>query len=511
MNEALAEQLERLPRLLAPHVLLVAGSLATGVLVSLPLSLLCARFTRLAAPVLALASLVQTIPALALLALMAPLLGSIGVLPAFLALVIYSVMPIARNAITGLREVDPALIEAARGVGMSEGQVLLRVRAPLALPTMLAGLRTATVWTVGLATLSTPVGARSLGNFIFSGLQTQNFTAVLVGCVAAAGLALALDALLALVEQAWARRRPALALVAGAVLASGTAWAALREEPWRGGPAPLRIGAKTFTEQYILARCIATQLEREGRAIELVESLGSTVAFDALVQGDIDVYVDYSGTLWANYMKRSDTPGAARVLAEVSDWLAREHGVECLGPLGFENAYAMALPRERAIELGIDDVGDLVRHAPNMTLGGDYEFFARPEWAALRDRYGLGFKDRRSFDPSLMFRAVEMGEVDVLAAFSSDGRIAAYDLVVLDEPLEVLPPYDAVLLVSARVAADPAARAALLPLIGAIDSEAMRRANMQVDVEGQTVEAAAALLVPPTRPPAQREVEEDAK
>jgi len=500
VNEALLEQLELLPALLAPHVVLVAAAMLAGVAVSAPLALVCTRIPRLAGPVLALASLVQTIPALALLALMVPLLGAIGVLPAFLALVVYSVMPITRNAITGLREVDPVLIEAARGVGMSESEVLLRVRVPLAMPVALAGLRTAAVWTVGLATLSTPVGARSLGNFIFSGLQTQNFAAVLVGCVAAAALALAIDGLLALLERGVRNGRPRVVLLALAVLATGAGWAAVREAPWRGGTAPLRIGAKTFTEQYVLARRIATQLEGAGREVELVEGLGSTVAFDALVQGRLDVYVDYTGTLWANYMKRTDSPGAQRVLGEVSEWLAREHGVVCLGALGFENAYALAMRRERANELGIRDSAQLAGHAPRLTLGGDYEFFARPEWSALRDAYGLQFAELRSFDPSLMFQAVETGEVEVLAAFSSDGRLAAHDMLVLDEPREVLPPYDAILLLSPRAAADESVRDALAPLVGAIDLESMRRASMLVDVAGESVGNAAATLAPRSLP-----------
>jgi osmoprotectant transport system permease protein len=498
MNEVLREQLELAPALLAAHVELVLIALVAGIAISLPLALVCVRVRSLAAPVLAVAGVIQTIPALALLALMVPLLGQIGTTPALIALVLYSVLPIARNAVTGLDDLDPALLDAARGMGMTEGQTLLRVRLPLAAPVIVAGIRTAAVWTVGLATLSTPVGAPSLGNFIFSGLQTQNHTAVLVGCAAAAALALTLDGLVRVLEIAARRRSVSLASLGVAALAVIVAWLGwMRTERGFAGDR-VRVGAKTFTEQYVLARRIATQLEQRGAPVELVEGLGSTVAFDALVAGLVDVYVDYTGTIWSNYMKRSDNPGARIVLEEVSQWLEREHGVVCLGALGFENAYAFAMPRARAEKLAVQRIDQLAPLAASLSIGGDYEFFARPEWSAVRDGYGLAFAKTRSFDPSLMFRAAATGEVDVLAAFSSDGRIAAFDLEVLEDPREVLPPYDAILLLSRRAAADGRTAAALRPLVGAIDDQAMRRANMLVDVEGRSVREAAASLADAT-------------
>src|SRR6185295_14077543 len=169
-----------------------------GTAVAVPAGVLVSRAPRFEGFVLGIAGVIQTVPALALLAVMVPVLSSaglsgIGFLPAFLALVLYSLLPILRNTVTGLAGIDPAVREAAEGVGMTAGQRLRMVELPLALPVILAGLRTAAVWSVGMATLSTPVGAPSLGNYIFSGLQTRNHDAVLVGCVAAALLALGLD------------------------------------------------------------------------------------------------------------------------------------------------------------------------------------------------------------------------------------------------------------------------------------------------------------------------------
>ena len=208
------EQLALLPELLGAHIRLTLCALVTGAALAVPAGVLASRVPRVEGLVLGLAGVIQTVPALALLAVMVPLLSGLGLsgigfLPAFLALVLYSLLPILRNTVAGLEGIDPAVREAAEGVGMTPGQRLRMVELPLALPVILAGVRTATVWSVGMATLSTPVGAPSLGNYIFGGLQTRNYDAVLVGCGAAALLALGLDGLLRLLANGYTQRRPA--------------------------------------------------------------------------------------------------------------------------------------------------------------------------------------------------------------------------------------------------------------------------------------------------------------
>jgi osmoprotectant transport system permease protein len=218
------------------------------------------------------------------------------------------------------------------------------------------------------------------------------------------------------------------------------------------------------------------------------------VAFDALVASEIDVYVDYTGTLWTNHMQRRDAPGAERVVAELTAWLDGEYGVALLGGLGFENAYALAMRRADAEALGIHAIGELAPHSGRLSIGGDYEFFARPEWRAVRDAYGLAFREQRTFDPTLMYGAIAAAQVDVISAFSTDGRIRALDLVVLDDPRRALPPYDAVLLLSPEARRHPGIADALRPLLGRIDAERMRRANQLVDVDGQSIETAVSQL-----------------
>ena len=316
ISEVLSQQLALLPDYLSRHLLLSVTAIVAGVLLSIPLSVIALRQRQLQGPLLAIASAIQTIPGLALLALMVPLLRQIGFLPAVIALILYSVLPVLRNAVTGIEEVDTNLIEAGRGLGMTDNQLLMRVQLPLAMPVIVAGIRTAAVWVVGMATLSTPVGATSLGNYIFSGLQTQNYTAVLVGCIAAAALALILDRLIRSMEIAISRRNrrgiALTALVTLVILFAGLAPIVYSGSNAQAGPA-IVVGTKTFTEQYILGDFIENELAAAGLRTRRLESLGSTVGFDALKAGRIDVYVDYTGTIWANYMQQSDNPGLSLI------------------------------------------------------------------------------------------------------------------------------------------------------------------------------------------------------
>ena len=256
------------------------------------------------------------------------------------------------------------------------------------------------------------------------------------------------------------------------------------------------IGAKNFSEQYVLAELMATWVEARGGRVERKINLGSAVAYRALAAGEIDAYVDYSGTLWANVLNREDNPGRQAVLDQLRTGLKERDGVVLLAPLGFENAYALAMRRDRAKALGIRTLADLAAKSPQLTMGGDLEFFSRPEWASVETTYGLRFKAKRQFQPTFMYRALGSGEADVISAFSSDGRIAADDLVVLADPRGALPPYDAVLLIAPGRAEDRRLRDALAGLDGAISVEAMQKANYAVDRDAGKVspgEAAKAL------------------
>jgi osmoprotectant transport system permease protein len=319
---------------------------------------------------------------------------------------------------------------------------------------------------------------------------------VLFGCAAAAILAFATDQLLGLIETGLARRDRRRVLIGLVALFAGVLAALTPLAVGAAKPKGYVIGAKNFSEQYILADVMADRLRQDGASVALKNDLGSVIAFRALAANDIDAYVDYSGTLWTTVLGRSDTPPRAVLLQQMAEALRARYGVVTLGPLGFENAYALAMKRSLAQRLGVHSIADLAAHAPELTLGSDLEFLSRIEWRALQSAYGLKFRAERQFQPTFMYKAIEDGEVDVISAFSSDGRIAADDLVVLTDPKGAIPPYDAVILIAPKRAGDGRLKAALQPLIGRIDVQAMRKANLSVDQETdkRSPEAAAKTL-----------------
>jgi osmoprotectant transport system permease protein len=187
------------------HVGLVLASTLIAVAIGVPAGILLIRRPRLARPVLAFANVVQTIPSLALFGFLIPLplLGGVGARTAIVALVVYALLPILRNTHAGIASVDPAVVDAAAGLGMSPGQRLRWVELPLALPVVLAGVRIAVVVGIGLATIAAAIGAGGLGVLIYRGVATVDHRLILAGAVPAAVLALAFDAALGLAERRW--------------------------------------------------------------------------------------------------------------------------------------------------------------------------------------------------------------------------------------------------------------------------------------------------------------------
>ena len=492
MNSQWSTAFARVPDLLVAHIQLSFAALLLGLAVSLPLAIWAVRNERVARVALGFASLAQTIPAMALLALFYPLLlavsllvggaiSPLGFLPALLALALYAVLPVLRNTVTGLKGVDSAASLAADAVGMTAAQKLRIVEAPLAAPMIMAGIRTAAVWTIGAATLSVTVGQPSLGDLIFSGLQLQNWPLVLVGCLMSAGLAITVDMLLAVVEGAIRDRKKYRGWVALGILVVGLAMALIPKASSEARP--ITIAAKGFSEQYILSRLIGKRLKEKGYDVRYRDGLGTAIAVQALANSDIDVLVDYSGTLWTNELKRNDNIERGPMIDEIGRWLDEKHSIQSVGPLGFENSYAFAVRPEDAKRQGLKDLDDLALNSSNMSFGSDLVFLDRPEWDSVLAAYPIKFKAQRAYDPTFMYQALTSKQVDTIIAYTSDGRVAANNLVVLEDPKRAIPYYDAMMIISPEAAKDVQLKEALSTLVGKISVELMRKANYSVDRE----------------------------
>ena len=349
--------------LLEQHLVLVLLSTGLAVAIGLPLGIVAAKRKGLGRALLAFANIAQTVPSLALLGFLLPIpfIGGIGPRTALVALSVYALLPIVRTTVTGLMQVDPAVVEAGVAMGMTTRQLLWLVELPLALPSIIAGIRVATVIGVGTATIAAAVGAGGLGEYIFRGLSMVDTTTILAGAIPAAALALAADGGLGWLERRMrsARVTPAVAVPATVVplmlvlVVSGAVYA-------RPGEAAVVVGSKNFTEQVILGELVAQTIEGEGgiRVVRKLNLGGTFICDRGLRTGDLDVYVEYTGTAVAAVF-HEEVPRDSGRARERARELYAQSGLTVLEPLGFNNTFTMLVRGRDARSLGLRTIDDL--------------------------------------------------------------------------------------------------------------------------------------------------------
>ena len=499
------------------HLVLVASSVALALLIALPLGLAIQAHPRWRRLVLGLANAVQTIPSLAIFGLLltVPLLGGIGSTPAVVALTLYALLPLLRGLLTGLQQVPPGLKQAGQALGLSGGQVLRYVELPLALPSLMAGLRVAAVIAVGVATIGAAIGAGGLGVFIFRGIATVNNTLLLAGALPAAAIALAADACLGALEnhlvqgmrrppqrsrlwlgiREWIRRRWTLAaaLTGAALLAVVLGWHQLAPP----GPAgSVVIGAKGFTEQQLLGELLAQEIEEHtSLQVRREFSLGSTfLCHEAVRQGRVDGYVEYTGTAWSAILKQPSGPGAsdrASLWNRARRLYAERYGLRMFPSLGFENTFAILIRQAQGQQLGLRTISQAVQPARRWRAAFGYEFLNRGDgYPGLASRYGLRFAaPPTAMDLGLTYRALADGRVDLIAGDSTSGLIPALKLQVLLDDRNYFPSYDAVpVFNAASLERHPELVPVLENLAGRLSAVTMQQLNAAVDLDHQSPE-----------------------
>jgi osmoprotectant transport system permease protein len=480
------------------HLVLVLVSTTAAVAVGLPAGILAARRPRLGRPILFVANVAQTIPSLALLGFLLPLpfIGGVGPRTALVALTLYALLPVVRTTVAGLKSLDRSVVEAGVAMGMTRRQLLTMVELPLALPSIVAGIRVAAVVGVGTATIAAAIGAGGLGEYIFRGLSMVDSTMILAGAIPAAALALTVDGLLAWTEHALRTgRRAALGASALAALLMG-ALVMVGAQGLRGeADDPIVIGSKNFTEQVILGEILAQAVEAEGARVVRRLNLGGTFICDqALRSGDIDAYVEYSGTAVTAVFHEPVPRDPAEALDRMRALYA-DVGITVGAPLGFNNTFAILVRAADARALGLRSIEDLARVAPRWTPGFGYEFLQRADgYPGLVAAYGLAFGTApKAMDLSLIYKALADGQIDVTAGDATSALIDGFDLAQLGDTRLYFPPYDAVPLVrTTSLHRHPALQRALARLAGRISERRMRALNRSVDVDREDVPVVAA-------------------
>jgi osmoprotectant transport system permease protein len=514
---------ERLSELLlrtSEHLMLTGCSTLAAVLIGVPLGIVLIRATWLRSAVVGAIGIVQTIPSLAMLVFLLALLQKIGVIPALIALTLYALLPIVRNTVAGIQGVSAEVIEAARGIGMTEYQQLAMIRIPLARPVILTGIRTAAVIGVGIATLSAFIGAGGLGQFINRGLALSDTKLILLGAIPAALLALVMDFSIGASE--WALR-PAtvrnsktvirrvfrygallmpLCLILGGILSYLTGPSmGLRASGFSRQPlGTIRIGTKNFTEQLILGELLAQLIENKTNLrVERRFNLGGTmICHEALINGEIDLYPEYTGTALTAILKHPIISDPEQAFTYVNNVYRERYGAIWLRPFGFNNTYTITVREADAERYSWVSISDLRTRSPHLRAGFTSEFVERPDgYVGLKQVYRLEFGEVRDMDPALMYQAVAKGEVDVICAFATDGRIASYDLKTLRDDRRFFPPYQAASVINELILdAYPEVAGALSSLGGLLDDLLMQHLNFKVDAKKQSpAEVARAFLL----------------
>jgi len=479
--------------LIRQHIVLVFASIAIAVVIGMPTGILLTRYRSLRSPVLGLANIMQTIPSLALFGFLIPLpfIGGIGARTALVALVLYSLLPIIRNTVTGVLGVEPSVREAAVAMGMTDGQVLRQVELPLAMGVIVMGIRVATVIAVGVTTIAAAVGAGGLGVYIFRGLRQYDNNLLLSGALAAALLALVADFLLGLLEQRFSfdgkgegvsAIQKLLLVLIGLVFVLGVvaSFRSAKTETTTQGNRVV-IASKDFTESIILAEIAAQLLEARGVSVERQFELGGNLPHEALLSGKVDLYPEYTGTAYAAILHHTPISNPRQVYEQVKQEYATQFGLDISPPLGFENTFAMLVRGEDSRRLKLTTISDATPHAPQWRAGMGQDFMSRADgFPGFSKAYGLKFREVREMDLSLTYIALASKQVDLIAGNSTEGRIATLDLVQLEDDRHYFPPYEAVYVVR-KAALTPTLSEVLSKLSNAITTDEMRKLNYEVD------------------------------
>ncbi|CDZ76593.1 Glycine betaine/carnitine/choline transport system permease protein OpuCB [Legionella massiliensis] len=490
LNSHLAEIYTKL----SEHIAISVSAMLLAILLGVSLGLLISSLPRFRPVILGMTSLFQTIPSIALLGFLIPFVG-IGLLPTLIALVIYALLPITANTYTGLKGVSSDYLEVANSLGFTRWQRLALIEFPLALPVIMAGIRTSMAMTIGITTIAAFIGAGGLGDFITQGLSLNDPQLILLGVIPVALLALIIDYVLATLTLLLSPRsrlrlrlkKTKIALVCFVISSllffATDNWIAAA----KNSKNQIVIATKDFTEQYVLGYLMAELIEAK-TDLQVVKkfNFGTTAILqNALEAGQIDLYPEYTGTAYLVVLKKEQIKSSQQTYDEVRNLYKKNFDLIWLAPFGFENSEALAVKDEFAQQHHLQNLSDLSLIANELILAAPAEFLKRPDGLpGLSQKYHLGFAKIVQMQTNLVYQAIKHDKVQVIEAFTTDGRVPEFQLRLLKDDQHFYPPYDAAPVVRSLILKQyPQVALALAPLLGRLDNKTMQDLNYLVDVK----------------------------
>ncbi|MCG7419477.1 ABC transporter permease/substrate-binding protein [Macrococcoides goetzii] len=472
------------------HIQISFIALLIATLIAIPIGIWLTRHTKIAEPIINIAAIMQTIPSLALLGLMIPFFG-IGRVPAIIALVIYALLPILRNTYTGIKEVDPSLKEAAQGIGMNTYRQLKNVEIPIAMPVIMAGIRTAMVLIIGTATLAAFIGAGGLGDLILLGIDRNNMNILLLGAIPAALLALLFDFVLKRMEKLSYRK---MMIVTGLLLLTFllvAVWPLFFQKDNQ-----MKFAGKLGTEPEIITNMYKLIIEDKTDVnVDIEPGMGKTTfLFNALKSDNIDGYLEFTGTVLGEITKEdAKFTTEKEVYQQANDSINKKYQMSLLKPMQYNNTYALAVKKEYADKYQLKSISDLQKIESTVRAGFTLEFNDRMDgYKGIQKKYGIKFDNVRTMEPKIRYQAIEQGKIDLIDAYSTDAELKKYGMVVLKDDKHLFPPYQgAPLLKDETIKEHPEVVKALNQLAGKITDEEMQTMNYAVTYQNKSPESIA--------------------
>ncbi|GEM_PF-80098 len=484
--------------LLAEHLLLSLGSLLAVTVLGISLGIFVFYSTKSRKIVLPLINFLYTIPSIAMFGLLIPLVG-IGLKNALIVLILYGLLPIVRSTYSGLKEVPSQLVEAAQGLGSTPIQVFKNIYFPLALPSILSGLRITVVMIVALTGLAALIGAGGLGQAIFRGLNTMNTGLIVTGSLGISLFAILGDqwlgqfekdqSLLRVISKNAFQKQKNRIIVPSVIVFICTIAALFYLNPLSNtNSKTIVVASKPTSEQFILGEIIAQDIEAN-TDIKVDRKFGigggTTNIQPAMLSGDLDVYVEYTGTAWLNVLSKVLPENNQINFAELNEIYQKQFRLKWLGLLGFNNTYGLAISKENAQNRNISDFSQLALQSENFTFGAEFDFFERSDaFPGLKKVYPFNFKKLEEMDINLRYKAFEENKIDAVDVFTTDAQIKKLDLKVLEDDKNYFPSYEAGIVIRQEILDRyPEIELLLNQLQKKISTEKMQQLNYEVEIE----------------------------
>lgn len=500
---------EQIISLFLEHIELTFIAVGLSILIGVPIGILISYVKKLDKPILGLSSVIQAVPSMALLGFMIPFVG-IGTIPAIIVVILYSLLPIIKNTYTGINGISETVIESAKGIGLTKSQILFKIQIPQTLPVIMAGIRISAVSAVGLMTMSAFIGGGGLGYLIFSGIRTVNNYQILAGAIPACILALIVDYFFGLIEklvtpvsiqmkdssreEVLKKRKIQKVILVIILLIIGLVF--LSQVKFSdGNEKTITVSGKDFTEQNILCEMVSDYIEANTNiTVNRKCNLGGAqVVFSAIQRGDIDLYVDYLGTDYTDILKYSPISDVDKVYQTVKSEFDSKYNLAVLKQMNFNNTYALAVQSDTALKYNLKTISDIVPYSRELKISPTLEFVNREDGlAGLNKAYGLNFADVIAIDGSPRYTALMNDNSQVIDAFTTDGLLRKFGLVVLEDDKNFFPPYYAVPVVRNEVLEEYPELEGLMNEIGEyLTNDSVQELNYEVDEVGKNPETVA--------------------